>query len=245
MLGWQIFKHSFNMVTRNFGKALHIWAVPWVIAVVLIVILALALGVSFDSPTFDSAGEGLFVILAVIVVIGAALWIAVAWHRYILLSETPSGILPPIHQDRMLAYLGRGFILFLVFLLAGSVLFGLVAGLAALIMPLGIILGLIAGVALTVLFYRLSVTLPAAALGQPLTLKEALAATKGSTGVVIVIILCLFVLQLVIQGAVMILTFIPLLGALVSIAVSMFTAMLGISILTTLYGYYIEKRELG
>ena len=248
MLGWQIFKHSFSMVTRNLGKAIHICAVPWVIAFAIILVLALAMGVSFDSLTSGAAGGGLvgglLLVLIILVVIATALWIAVAWHRYILLGESPSGLLPPIHQDRMLAYLGRGFVLFLLFMVTGAILLGLVASMAAVIPAVALIIGFAVGLAMVVIFYRLSVILPAAALGQSMSLKQALEHTRGATGTIVIIALSLFMTELAIQTVTLLLSFIPVVGVLASIAATMFTTMLGISILTTLYGYYIEKREL-
>ena len=248
MLGWQIFKHSFSMVTRNLGKAIHICAVPWVIAVAIILVLALAMGVSFDSLTSGAAGGGLvgglLLVLIILVGIATALWIAVAWHRYILLGESPSGLLPPIHQDRMLAYLGRGFVLFLLFMVTGAILLGLVASMAAVIPAVALIIGFAVGLAMVVIFYRLSVILPAAALGQSMSLTQALEHTRGATVTIVIIALSLFMTELAIQTVTLLLSFIPVVGVLASIAATMFTTMLGISILTTLYGYYIEKREL-
>jgi hypothetical protein len=243
MLGWQIFKHSVSMVLRNFGKALHIWAVPWVIAGVIVFGLALAFGLTFEEQPQDGALI-LVGLVALVVFIAAALWVAVAWHRYILLEDAPKGILPPLHQDRILAYLGKGFILFLLFLVAAAIVFGIIAALAVVIPALAVVLGVAVGLAMIVVFYRLSVILPAAALGEPLSLSRALEETRGSTGTIVVIAVCMVLLQLVLQGIVMILSFIPLVGIVVSLAVTMFTTMLGISILTTLYGYYIEKRDL-
>jgi len=210
--------------------------------------LALAMGVSFDSLTSGAAGGGLvgglLLVLIILVVIATALWIAVAWHRYILLEESPSGLLPPIHQDRMLAYLGRGFVLFLLFMVTGAILLGLVASMAAVIPAVALIIGFAVGLAMVVIFYRLSVILPAAALGQSMSLTQALEHTRGATVTIVIIALSLFMTELAIQTVTLLLSFIPVVGVLASIAATMFTTMLGISILTTLYGYYIEKREL-
>jgi len=206
------------------------------------------MGVSFDSLTSGAAGGGLvgglLLVLIILVVIATALWIAVAWHRYILLEESPSGLLPPIHQDRMLAYLGRGFVLFLLFMVTGAILLGLVASMAAVIPAVALIIGFAVGLAMVVIFYRLSVILPAAALGQNMSLTQALEHTRGATVTIVIIALSLFMTELAIQTVTLLLSFIPVVGVLASIAATMFTTMLGISILTTLYGYYIEKREL-
>lgn len=37
----------------------------------------------------------------------ATLWIAVAWHRFVLLNEAPQGLLPAFKGDRVMAYLLR------------------------------------------------------------------------------------------------------------------------------------------
>jgi len=106
------------------------------------------------------------------------------------------------------------------------------------------VIGCAVGLAMVVIFYRLSVILPAAALGQSMSLTQALEHTRGATVTIVIIALSLFMTELAIQTVTLLLSFIPVVGVLASIAATMFTTMLGISILTTLYGYYIEKREL-
>ena len=252
MVGWLIFKHSLKMLLRNFGKALHIYAVPWIIGVVAVLVVIFIAGLPLDltgegiaAPEDVSAGKLVVVFLSMLVIIIlVSLWIAVAWHRYILMEEAPTGILPPIHQDRIAAYLGRGFLLFLAFLVPGVVLVFLLVTLAEVSMTSGIVVGVVLGFALAVLFYRLSVILPAAALGQKMSFSEALEATKGATGPIIVIGLCFLALQILIELALSVVMFIPVIGFVGSILVAMFSTMLGISILTTLYGYYVEKREV-
>ncbi len=252
MVGWLIFKHSLMMVLRNFGRALHIYAVPWVIAVVLVIAVLFLVGIPVDLfgegiATPDDIAPGTLLLAFVpmfIIVVMISLWIAVAWHRYILLEETPSGILPPIHQDRIAAYLGRGFLLFLAFLVPGTVLGFLLFALAQVSLASGIVVGIVLGFALMTFFYRLAVILPAAALGQKLSFSDALNVTQGATGPIIVIGLCFLALQILIELAASALMFIPLIGFFISILTTMFSTMLGISILTTLYGYYVEKRSL-
>ncbi len=44
MKAWKIFTHSFDMVQRNFVDALKIAIVPWLLAIVAIVLLFLTTG---------------------------------------------------------------------------------------------------------------------------------------------------------------------------------------------------------
>jgi len=129
-------------------------------------------------------------------------------------------------------------------MVTGAILLGLVASMAAVIPAVALIIGFAVGLAMVVIFYRLSVILPAAALGQSMSLTQALEHTRGATVTIVIIALSLFMTELAIQTVTLLLSFIPVVGVLASIAATMFTTMLGISILTTLYGYYIEKREL-
>lgn len=252
MIGWQIFRHSLSMVLRNFGRALHIYAVPWLIAVAAVFLVVLAAGLPFDmlgggvaEPVDASTAKLVLVFFAMFVIIVlTSLWIAVAWHRYVLLEETPQGVMPPIHQDRIAAYFGRGLLLFLAFLIPGAILAFLIATLVQISVGSAIFFGAILGFALAVLFYRLSVILPAAALGKKMSFSDALETTKGATGPIVVAGICFLILQIVTNFAASLLAFIPLVGFLASILTAMFLTMVGISILTTLYGVYVEKREL-
>jgi hypothetical protein len=95
------------------------------------------------------------------------------------------------------------------------------------------------------LFYRISLVLPAVAIGAPLTLKEAWRATSDTGAALILLVLLAFGFSLLAQGVSALLGFAPTLQLIFSIAVEIgLVAMINISILTTLYGVLVERRDL-
>ena len=85
MMGWRIFKHSVQMVLRNFQQALQIALVPGVIGMALLVGLAMATGAwdSLQSPVSDLnpgpsntdlGGFGAFGISAMLIIWTIAFW---------------------------------------------------------------------------------------------------------------------------------------------------------------------------
>ncbi len=169
MKGWQIFTHSVRLVFTNVDHALRV-------SLVLYLVLAASQVASFlyppemteidgiDVPVMSGAYAMQNLIFAVLAII-ASLWIAVAWHRFVLAEEYPKGWIPRWHGASMLGYLGRSILLGLVVIIGVSVAslpFGLiVAGLPGLVFLLPFVLvGLAA-----YLFFRLGVMLPGAALG--------------------------------------------------------------------------------
>ena len=97
----------------------------------------------------------------------------------------------------------------------------------------------------SVIIFRLGVMLPAGTIDRKLTLRQAWQATSGQTDTILV-------LALVAAGAAVVVQ-IPTLvsgdpGSLISlvysIAVNWFVTMIGVSMLTTLYGHFVEGRAI-
>ena len=264
MQGWLIFKHAVVMLWGNKAVAFRLGFVPLIIATISItafVVLFSDLGLmqetlfgrssSATQPQIlpDQLGEfytGIlgFLLLSMIFTI----WVIVAWHRFILLEEDPTGFVTPFNGDRILAYLGQILKLFLVGFLI-SLPFGAVFGLVLAVSPSTLIAGLFVLSAvffawLVLVFYRLSITLPASAIGRPISLREAWRATEGTWWVLFVLVLLAGLTQMLIQFVVSLLLVVPLLGFAVNLLISFAIGMLNASILTTLYGHYIEGRDL-
>ncbi|WP_299786720.1 hypothetical protein [uncultured Marivita sp.] len=249
MQGWQIFRHSFNLVMANLDQALRLSLVLYLIQSVYTVY-------SFLNPPEMAEFEGTqipvmspetilpTILLGVLAVI-ASLWIAVAWHRFALTGETASGWIPQFHGSEIMGYLGR------------SILIGIlvVLGVAVVSIPVGIIsIGLpaLAGIMSLLLiglgaylFFRLGVMLPAAALGDKLTLGAAWDATRGQSATILT-------LSLIVVGASVVVQ-LPswlnddpnsVINVVYSLVVNWFATIIGISVLTTLYGHFVENRPI-
>jgi len=173
------------------------------------------------------------------------MWVAVAWHRFVLLEEYSNGVVPTFHGGRMLAYFGYGLLLGLVVGLATVVVAVLVGGALFWAPILAIAAAGIVAIAGCWAFYRLSPILPACAIGNKMGMKEAWAATKPMSGSILgaMVIFVVSILALAFLG-VLIGSIIPILGGVLLLAFNWLYILLGISFLTTLYGVAVEGRTI-
>ena len=110
---------------------------------------------------------------------------------------------------------------------------------------LSIILTAVYAVFLIVCFYRLSIILPAAAIGNPITISEAWNSTTGISGSILVLLVVTFLFQLLVQLVFSALVFIPVLGVLLMVFFgTLVLPMINVSLFTTMYGLFVEKRQL-
>jgi hypothetical protein len=188
------------------------------------------------------------VFLPLLFIAGAcALWFIVNWHRFILLEEYPQGWIPKFRGDRVLSYLGYSLLLVIVMLC------GLVPVLIVQLVVLQsgnfeILAAVMVGMMfiISILFTRLSLILPAAAINKPLKISEAFSATRGSLGPIVVVTLLMFMASFTVSfvASLFAVTSTQLLVELVVLPLHVFLAVLQVSILTTLYGHYVEGRPV-
>ncbi|ABF65616.1 membrane protein; putative [Ruegeria sp. TM1040] len=251
MTGWKIFSHSLGMVLRNLGWAVQIALVPVLIAVVCIAALLWThvgeLIASMGRQGYVPSGAFITsILLSVAIFIMAQLWVFVNWHRFVLLEEYPTSWFPTIHGDRMLAYFGTGLLLGLIMALAwiaGGIFSSVGSVLGSPVISLLILFIVMVGVGL--LFFRLMPTLPAAAIGNTLSLRESWEATKGTAGTAVVLFIVLVGIQIVLQAVtnLSIYIFAPL-GLVFALVSALIMTLVNVSILTTVYGHYVQGRSI-
>lgn len=256
MQGWNIFTHSVRMIFGNLNAAFRVSLVLYLVKVCAGIYFTSKFGRAVMAP--QSAGElpsfpeGFWPATTVLTVISlvTGLWIAVSWHRYVLLEENSGTALPPFAGNRIWDYFWTsvllgivvGFAAIIPAVIASIIISGLVgAGNPILAQLLMIIL---IGTPAMYVFYRLCLVLPAAALGQPKKLKESWADTKPASDAI---------WQLVVVGIVAsVLIEIPsylnsdpssVVNMIYTYVLGWVAMMVGISVLTTLYGIYVEGRE--
>lgn len=250
MKGWQIFRHSVQLVLANLDQALRISLVLYIVQSGYVILtffhppaMAEAEG-GMEYPVMTPETAVLSILVSLLAVV-ASLWIAVAWHRFVLTSEYPEGWLPRWHGGAILSYLGRSILVAILIVLAVTVA-ALPVGFLAIAMPglAGLFSLLLVGLG-AYLFFRLGVMLPAAAVGERLQLGDAWDATRGESGTIVVLSAIVVVASVIVQlpswfnndpGSVI--------GLVYSLVVNWFATIIGISVLTTLYGHFIEDRSI-
>jgi len=265
MLGVRLFAHAFTMLFHDFRATLRLMLFPLLIGVMLVAGVFIALvgsnpfGVAENISRQPEALAGLILpsIITMFVMTFVFCWSAVGWHRYVLLQEGPDAFLPKLNLPFLGAYFWAAFkVVLLLMLLLFPLLFlfpllvsltGLgqtanlpSAGLGTEQTAIMIVVGTIVGAVFSAIFFRFSLIVPAAAVGKPITLGVSWKATTGYFWAFVVIAVAVNILGYLAS----------MIGAdgFVRLALSLLLNLLnfaiGISILTTIYGTCIEKREL-
>lgn len=264
-MSFEIVRHAFVMVFGNLRDSVRVSAMPLILTVVATFVIPRLFGLS----TVDLAGAANLQamieghpagpIASVVALLIAALyffsmsWIAVGWHRFILLEEYPR-LIPSLPLRNVLGYLGRSFVIGIVVVAVGIPI-GLIGGAAAGPFAaqggesVGVLIALLVIVLmasiLTYFWLRLGVVLPASAVGAPMPILSGWRISAPIGGTIFTVSLILVALNLGINLTIPpLLGGVPVVGQIVTLAVSWTTLMVGASILTTLYGHLVEKRDL-
>ena len=252
-MAWKIVLHAFRMIFGNIVDALKVSVGPILIwlAIVAATFVVFRLPVAPLAGTAMGApldGGGFVIAFAIILVSSLAIfaWIAVAWHRFILLEQYP-GMLPAWKDQPITPYVLKSITIFVLLvlgaLLGGFVVIGLFSAIGG---PALVTFGIMAiSFMLSYFALRMGLVLPAAAVGEEMEISESLAQTKPMSsnifGVAATMIFLNFVAGLVVTT---IYSFASIIGVVLDIATTWLFIMANISVLTTLYGMLIEGREL-
>ncbi len=253
----------------NFGDAMKLTGLLWLvwqgssllISYVILGKFSIAQYVIDDpyvnNPSGEASGSlGTFLLAGLIIMIISAIiapWIAVLWHRYMLLNEIPKSNVPKWQADLIWRYLLKSIkvtlIVFLVFipLITLAVITTKprepVEALSAFS-----ITEFLAAIFFTYAFLRIALVLPAIALGKNMTIKQSWNHTKPVNRAIIIASILLGLVTYILSSTPLLLPtqilqnqlFIPFYGFFADWVV----LMIGIAILTTLYGHLVDGREL-
>lgn len=255
MLGIRLFIHALKMLFHDFGVTLRITMLP------LFLGYGLAFGIIyllFGTEFFDvmtgklnpmQATQPFFPAMLILLVITALTycWSAIAWHRFVLLQERPESMLPGIQWSGVGRYLWAGIKIFLVVLFVMVPVMFLFAQFRMVIFanpfapPLMAVLIVFALLLLgATLVFRIALVLPATAIGQPISLLESWKATTGYFLALVGVVLFLAA----VRGVTAVFPAAGLVGLVPVVALSWLSYALAVSVLTTLYGVCVEKRDL-
>jgi hypothetical protein len=248
---FQTIKHALKAVIQFRNAGIRI-ALLWILILTVVRIFD-----RYFSGTANSAGEpaGIMtfqptevIIAAFNVVIFSS--IAVNWHRYILLDE----VTPPekiFRLDHLVwRYAGRT-VLIMLLTLVPVVIFA--TAVLANLPNLGIVL-LVPLIIAGIYIMRLSVALPAIALERKdFGIAAALQVTQGNNlqfaallglnALIFIATLLLTLIVLSIAGSVSEMTA-KVLAVVLSVPISLFLSLFSVSLLSSLYGFFVEKRKL-
>jgi hypothetical protein len=256
-MGWNLVRHSFVLLFNNLGNALKVSVGPFLILIAFVFVLTLTLGFSFDQigpgaamtrqlPAEAAGGAFLGILLFLLAALFVFAWVAVSWHRFVLLEEYP-GLLPTIADRPIWPYIGRSILLALILVLIAipvGFVFGLLVSPLMGNVTLLLLLTTLMGVFFTWIWLRLALLLPGTAVGKPISMGDAWSASGRLSGPIFqaaVILVALNVLVSFVFGTAL---GGNIVGDILNLIVSWVTMMVGISMLTTLYGHLIEGREL-
>ena len=260
--------HAIKSTTDNIAFAFHIsW--PWIVMLMPLNI-ATNLYVVFNNLQPERGGQPdmaalgkLFTVSLPLAVASSVAYasIAVSWHRYILKDEVPQGWKRLRVDGLTWRYIGN-FILIILLLLACIMGAGL--ALAILAFVINAILGetataivlvpvMLGGyVFVFIAAYRLSVKLPAVALGRTdFSMSDAWGDTQGNNwrllGLLGLFLVCLVLVGLATLLATLVFQSLGTIGLSISIAIQVLVnwvaTILGVTLLTSLYGFFVEGRE--
>ena len=249
-------RHAINSVQSNIAYAFRIsW--PWYAVVFAI---NLVVGLASDSlvgdPMTNPGGSFALQLIVLAANLVSFASIAVNWHRYILLDQVPAGGEILRLDGLTWRYLGNLVLIWLmvfVSLLICMFLLRLLAGLSTLTAIVAFFLGLAAILTAVISFYRLSVKLPAIAIGRrDFSLGHAWAATEGNWQPFLLIVLFMFLLVLAVllaAGTVFYAlvslnaTIGVVIGVVVLTILTWLLSIFGITLLTSFYGFFVEGRD--
>lgn len=255
-MAWQLVRHAFVMIFGNLCQALRVSVIPYAILIAAwtLVFVTSGLPLTTDPEVMAASGGNigamtLLLFLALIVfsvfVFG---WVAVSWHRFILCEEY-TAFVPAISDRPIWPYIGRSFLLGLLITVIAIPVFIVVGLLSAPFAEASMVVPFIAALAgisgLAYLWMRWAIVLPSTAIGVPMTGSEAWAATAPHAQTIFVVVLILMAINVIpavlLQG---VYAAAPIIGVVVDVVIQWVTIMLGLSILTTLYGHIVEGRSL-
>ena len=253
MKAWKLLRQSVLQLFKNLPDTVKISGFLYGLIAILRRGYEVYFGISFDQALSMGPEQGQFMndwlwpsaaILSILSIV-TILWISVAWHRYILLKQAPRAFIPEFHFTQTLVYFQKSVLMLLSASLPMLLLF-LPYWMCQDAHPYTLIGVLVLSFFIlapfcAIILFRLTPLLSAAALGHDLGLKAAWTATRGQTLTLLFLFgpafgVLVFLAQLNHENM--------LLSFLQETVLGWVGVMLWASLVTTVYGHYVEKRTL-
>lgn len=246
-----VWKSTFN----NLSFAFHLsW--PWMAVLLPVNLIGNYFGFQPEAAVEPSPGAVALTLVVGLVTVFAFASVAVSWHRYILKDEVPQGMDRLRADDTVWRYFGNS--LLIVLNLSGiAIVAAFIIGMLALALgqfaAIIAVPTMIAAFLLMIsVFYRMSVKLPAIALGEPgFTFRNAWQMTDGNAwrliGLGLILLMIIFGISVAAMLPAAVFLAIPGAGLLfftaIQIVANWIATILGVTTLTSLYGFFVQGRN--
>lgn len=251
--GWLLFWHSLKMVVNNLGPAALISLPRALLVAGLFAVVALSMFI----PGAQFIGAiGVFALMIVTVVIVSI--IAIQWHRYILLGELPKGYFTGWRELNYRRYSIQMLKLYFLIIIESAIAHWM--ALSDISFNLLVLYFMILGCVSAFVFFRLAIGLPAIALGEEYlwgsdeagngkkpNLRNSWELSENYKGVFFVVAVLFTLLNAIPE---LLYLYVPILSSfetvfqIVTLIMYWFPIVVSISLITTLYGYYVQKRAI-
>ena len=253
-MAWSMFKHALFLVFNNLGNAFKASFVPMVIMGATWFLWASTIGIEnfmsmSQNPNSEVSSAFLMnMILFIIVTAFCSAWVAVTWHRFILLGEDISFI-PSIKVKHILSYIGKSILIALIMIFIMLVPAMLLVAISAFLVEAMVVFIVINTFIVSLLglwlWFRFAIALPATAIGNVYGIRKSWSASKEHSGTIFKLGLIIAFISALIQAVTFLFSdTLPLLGFALTLFISWINMIIGITLLTTLYGHIVEGREL-
>lgn len=252
-LALQILLKSIQLIFAEPLRTLRVVAPGAALYVLGGILFVMGVARNLDSEVAYTTGDIALVLLAICVLTIGAMTFAIFWHRYALLTGDERGTVTSPGTAVFGQYFkGLLVIVLVIFVVAffGSIAIAAIGFiLSAALGTIGaVVLGLASlgiWVAIAWIAFRISLILPAAALGHRMGYRESWEATRSVGRDLFVLMILLFVVSIIIQLAVSGVGFVlPFVSVILAVLQGAFGALLYVSVLSTLYGHLVQGRPL-
>ena len=244
MTGWDIFKKSVGQIYYNLGDAIRLTGLLWTVGY----IISLFPTFLWSAEMPPELGNSLIFAITMAINLICMMWIAVLWHRFMLLEENIDSIVPRWSGGLVWSYIKTAFIVGLIIVLASVVPFLIFSYFSPLFFGISVWLGYAILAILGLLIYyfslRISLVLPAVAIEKPITIGDSWRITQPASAAILVASMILVLFSILLQTPFGTLSAGSVINLILSFITGWISVMLGVSILTTLYGHLVENRPL-
>ena len=253
MLAFQIAKKSLQLITNNFYDVLRICSVLYLLNVIVNLLATYALtgiwtvqNVEFGVEEINSGASVLIIFVTVTFSMIVTLWVAVTWHRYVLLEEAPNCWIPRWNTSANLSYFYQILKLVLISAVVGMVMAVLISTSIGISGNASISFWAflaIAWVAFVFIILKISLIFPSAAVETNMGVADSWSETNPYNKTLFALTIAAVFFGLLSDTAINLFDE-NLFTSVIRFVLNAFSGFLGLSILTTLYGIVVEGRDL-